>query len=247
MTEDALTSVKDLGLPVGPPLRLEEPGRCLEVLGPFLQAERIERLREVLARRTRHVTVLAERLHDEHNIAACVRSCEAFGIQDLHLVPQEDLRKKRKMSIMVSTGSHKWLSMRRHATSTEAVEHLRAQGYRIVVADPPGDHPSTSVDALCLDRPLALVIGNEREGVSPQVRALADERVHAPMAGFVESLNVSVACAVLLCQVRARLDRDLGSAALMSAADQTRLLDLWVARDVPRVGEVVTELIRRAP
>jgi len=247
MPTDLLTSVQDLGLPVGPPLHLEEPGRCLEVLGPFLQAERIERLREVLARRTRHVTVLAERLHDEHNIAACVRSCEAFGIQDLHLVAQEELKKKKKLSIMVSTGSDKWLSIYRHETSKRAVEHLREEGYRIVVADPPGEHPSTPVDRLNLEQPVALVIGNERDGVSPEVRALADERVHAPMAGFVESLNVSVACAVLLSQARRRLELDLGSDALMSASDRTKLLDLWVARDVPRVGEVVSELIRRAP
>ena len=247
MTSDVLTSVEALGLPVGPPLHLEQPGRCLEVLGPFLQAERIERLREVLARRTRHVTILAERLHDEHNIAACVRSCEAFGIQDLHLVSQEDLKKKRKLSIMVSTGSHKWLSIQRHETSRQALDHLRERGYRIVVADPPGDHPSTPIDQLDLKRPTALVIGNERDGVSPEVREMADERVHAPMAGFVESLNVSVACAVLLSQVRRRLDLDLGASALISASERTQLLDLWVARDVPRLREVVTELIRRAP
>ncbi len=238
-------SVEDLGLPTGPPLGLERPGRCLEVLGPFLQEERIQRLRDVLSRRTRHITVLAERLHDEHNIAACVRSCEAFGVQDLHLVAQEDLRKKRKMSIMVSTGSHKWLSMHRHDSPLAAVADLRSRGYRIVVADPPGDHPSTPVADLDLERPVAIVIGNEREGVSDTVRELADERVHAPMVGFVESLNVSVACAVLLSQVRSQLDLRLGATALLSQEEQEHLLDLWVARDVPRVSEVVTELIRR--
>lgn len=246
MTNEVLSSIRDLGLPVGPPLDLEQPGRALEILGPFLQPERIQRLREVLGRRTRHVTVLAELLHDEHNIAACVRSCEAFGIQDLHLVPQEDLKKKRKMSIMVSTGSHKWLSIHRHRSSQEAVEHLRTRGYRIVVADPPGDHPSVPVDQMDLSQRTAIVIGNERDGVSAALREQADGRVHAPMAGFVESLNVSVACAVLLSQARRRLDLDPNVSGDLSAVEQTLLLDLWVARDVPRVQEVVNELIRRA-
>ena len=246
MRNGALASVQDLGLPTGPPLYLERPGRALEVLGPFLKPERIERLREVLSRRTRHVTVLAERLYDEHNIAACIRSCEAFGVQDLHLVSQEELKKKRRLSVMVSTGSHKWLSIHKHKTSQLAIDQLRSDGYRIVVADPPGDHPSESVDQLDLSQRTAIVLGNERDGVSAEIRAQADGRVHAPMAGFVESLNISVACAVLLSQLRRRLDLDLGSDAMMSPSDQTKLLDLWVARDVPRVGEVVSELIRRA-
>jgi tRNA (guanosine-2'-O-)-methyltransferase len=239
-------SVEELGLPSGPPLHLERPGRPTTVLGAFLLPERIERFRTTLARRTRHLTVLADRFHDAHNIAACVRSCEAFGIQDLHLIPQDAVKKKKKMSMMVTTGSHKWLTTIRHPDAESAVLDLKRRGYRLVVADPPSAGPSTPIDELGLAQPVALVLGNERDGVSPALREAADELLHIPMAGFVESLNVSVACAVALSRLRSRLENELGPEVFLSEEERLTLLDLWVTRDVPRVAHVVAELIRRS-
>jgi tRNA (guanosine-2'-O-)-methyltransferase len=237
-------SVEELGLPGGPPLHLDRPGQPVSVLGPFLLPERIERLRSTLARRTRHVTVLADRFHDAHNIAACMRSCEAFGFQDFHLIPQDEV--KKKMSMMVTKGAHKWLTTYRHPDADSAIGDLRARGYKIVIADPPGTAPSTPMDTLDLSRPIALVLGNEHGGVGPALREAADERVHIPMAGFVESLNVSVACAVALSRLRSRVDDELGAQVFLSEIEQRALLDLWVARDVPRVAHVVAELVRRS-
>ena len=242
--EHAPLDLATLSLPLGPPLHLERPGRAVELLRPFLTPERLSRLESVLSMRTRHLTVLTDSLHDEHNIAACVRSCEAFGLQDLHVIPQEQIKRK-KLSIMVSTGSHKWVSMTRHADGHAAADALEAAGYRLVVTVPPDQGASTPLDALDVTRPIALVFGNERDGVSEALHTRAAERVHIPMSGFVESLNVSVACAITLCRLRAKMDTEVGEAALLTAEERRSLLDLWVARDVPRVADVANELIRR--
>jgi len=234
-----------LGLPVGAPLHLERPGRALELFKGFLEPERLERLRTTLARRTRHLTVVADSFHDGHNIAACVRSCEAFGIQDLHLIPQPEIKKQKRLSMMVSTGAHKWLSIVRHKSPGAAGEALHAAGYAIVIAEPLKGRGCLSVDELSLDRPVALVLGNEHDGVSAALRDQADAWTHIPTRGFVESLNVSVACAIAVSRLRSRMDTELGPEALLNADEQVALLDLWVARDVPRVRQVVQELIHR--
>lgn len=234
----------DLDLPHGPPLHLERPGRTTALLAPFLRPQRLARFREVLAARTRHLAGLLEHVHDPHNIAACVRSCDAFGLQDLHVVPQAGA--PPRLSGAVAGGSHRRVNVRTHEDAEAAVDALRRAGYRLAVTDLGGRGPIETLEEVACDGPLCVAFGNERDGISPALRAHADVRVRIPMRGFVTSFNISVAFALTTYTLRRRMDA-LPAARLALPGDYAaRILDRWVLSDMPQARAVVAELVRRA-
>jgi len=226
-------------LPQGPPLHLERPGRCAELLRPHLTEERFARMEQVLAHRTRYLAALIEHVHDPHNIAACVRSCDAAGVQDLHVVAADGgfLRVGRA----VSMGAHRWLTVHYHPTVEAAVAALRARGYRIVATDLGGPRPPTPLPEVPLDAPLCVAFGNERDGISATLREAADVRVIIPMRGFVESLNISVAFAVSLFTARMRLEASGGPPPL-AEGERLALLDRWALENVRRAPGILERL-----
>jgi tRNA (guanosine-2'-O-)-methyltransferase len=155
--------------------------------------ERFTRLKAVLDRRQPDLTVLAEDVHKSHNISAVLRTCDAVGVTELHAVsPGGDFARHR----MISGGSRKWVRVRLHRDTAEAIALLRAQDYQIVAA-----HLSdTAVDYRVPDytRATAILLGSELLGVSADAARLADTHILIPMRGLVESLNVSVAAALVL-------------------------------------------------
>jgi tRNA (guanosine-2'-O-)-methyltransferase len=178
-------------VPDSPPLPAS-PARIVAVLGPLVSPRRLARIREVAAARTLSVSVVLEQLADPHNASAILRSADAFGVQRVHVIehPAGFLAASR-----VSKGAHRWLDVARHPDATTCADHLRAQGFQLVGAA--ADGTLTPEDLARIPR-VALVVGHERHGVSDTMRAAADAMVSVPMAGFVESLNVSVATAILL-------------------------------------------------
>ena len=155
--------------------------------------DRQARLDAVLAKRQPDLTVFAENLHKPRNFSAMVRDCDAVGINEMHVLPGEDqLRTHWK----TSQGAEKWMSIRTHETSEQACTHLQSNGFRLVAA-----HLSdTAVDFRDIDytQPIALVLGTELFGVSDTTLAFVDQQISIPMMGVSQSLNVSVACAVVL-------------------------------------------------
>jgi tRNA (guanosine-2'-O-)-methyltransferase len=131
---------------------------------------------------------------DAQNVNAVLRTCEAFGVQELHAVegPMKAYDRNKK----ISQNADKWLDVRRWPGTRACLEHLRAEGFAIY-ATALGDGAGP-LEALPFGGKVALVFGNERRGVSPEALALADARYAIPMRGFVQSLNVSVAAAVSL-------------------------------------------------
>ncbi len=155
--------------------------------------ERFAKLKAVLDRRQPDLTVLAEDVHKSHNISAIVRTCDAVGVAELHAVsPGGEFTRHR----MISGGSRKWVRTCVHGDIGEAIRQLKGIGFQIVAAHFSG----VSVDYRRCDftRPTALLLGAELVGVSPRAAALADQQVFIPMRGHVQSLNVSVAAAVIL-------------------------------------------------
>jgi len=241
--DTALPLLLDRDLPVGPPLNLECAGRATELLAPFVMPERLERLRGVVARRTRRLTVLLEQVHDAHNIAACVRTCDAFGLQDLHVIPPAD--KPLRLSKLVSTGAHRWVTVHVHESLEDALHALSASGYRLAGMDVVTGETHHTPGTIALDEPLCLAFGNERDGVSDALNAAAERLVHIPMEGFVESFNVSVAVAITVARLRERIDT-LGEGAWgLGDGEKTALLDAWIVEDVPRARAVLLEISRR--
>jgi tRNA (guanosine-2'-O-)-methyltransferase len=163
--------------------------------------ERFAKLKAVLDRRQPDLTVLAEDVHKSHNISAILRTCDAVGVSELHAVsPGGEFVRHR----MISGGSRKWVRARVHGNIAEAISTLKSGGHQIVAA-----HLSpTAVDYRTVDftRPTAILLGAELLGVSAMAAAAADVHVCIPMRGLVESLNVSVAAAVLLYEAARQRD-----------------------------------------
>jgi tRNA (guanosine-2'-O-)-methyltransferase len=189
-----------------------------------LTPERRQRLDEVLSRRQPDLTVLAENLHKPRNFSAVVRSCDAVGILRVHAVP--GLAQPRH-HWHTSQGAEKWIEVQSHASVDDASAALRDQGFQLVAAHLSGE----ALDYREVDytRPTALVIGTELFGVSPAALAHADRQVCIPMLGMSQSLNVSVACAIVLYEAqRQREVAGMYAACRLDPATHARLRFEWL-------------------
>lgn len=205
----------------------------LEYLEGFLSARRLERFREILANRTRYITVALEDVYQLHNASAVIRSCDVFGVQDAHLI---EARFGRRLDKKIALGAQKWVDVFRYDTTETCIETLRRRGYRIVATSP--QKGNLSPDQLPLDRPVALFFGTEKEGLSGQVLSRADAVVGIPMVGFTESLNISVAAAILLYQLSNRL-RNSDVAWRLSEAEILGKRFDWAFKSVQSAEEIL--------
>jgi tRNA (guanosine-2'-O-)-methyltransferase len=155
--------------------------------------ERVARLDAVLARRQPDLTVFAENLHKPRNFSAIVRNCDAVGINEMHVSPGEDDVRRHWNT---SQGAEKWMNIRTHKSPEEACRHLKTNGFRLVAAHL-GDVASDYRD-VDYTQATALVLGTELFGVSDTTLSVVDQQISIPMMGVTQSLNVSVACAVVL-------------------------------------------------
>jgi tRNA (guanosine-2'-O-)-methyltransferase len=156
-------------------------------------AERVKRLDAVLAMRQPDLTVFAENLHKPRNFSAMVRNCDAVGINEMHVLPGED---SLRTHWNTSQGAEKWMRIRTHKSSGEACEYLKSNNFQLLAA-----HLSESArDYREVDytQPIALVLGTELFGVSDTTLSYVDQQISIPMMGVTQSLNVSVACAIVL-------------------------------------------------
>lgn len=176
----------------------------IELLGPYVSEERRARIAEVIAARLASVTVVLEHLHDPHNGAAAMRSCEAFGLGAMHVVPGPA---GFSFSSKVTQGCDKWIDVERHGSIGACYEALRARGFRVAAAVPGAGVP---VEELDVATPVALVFGNEHEGLTEAAAREADLPFQIPHRGFTRSLNLSVAVALSTYVVTARRRACLG-------------------------------------
>lgn len=155
--------------------------------------ERFHRIRGVLVRRQLDLTVLLENVHKPHNFAAVLRTADAVGLYQAHaVVPDRNLR----TSLVSASGADKWVDVDLYGTFAEGLETLQRRGLRILAA-----HPTpNAIDYRTVDftQPTAILFGQELDGLSVEALAAAESIIHIPMTGFVTSLNVSVAAAVVL-------------------------------------------------
>jgi tRNA (guanosine-2'-O-)-methyltransferase len=172
----------------------------------YLLPERKARIDAVVAARTRTLTVVMEAFCDPQNVNAVLRTCDAFGVQEIHVVegPMKPWDRNKK----ISQNADKWLDVVRWTSTTECLGALRRRGFAIHVTHL-GDG-SVGLAELSFAGPVALVFGNESRGVSDEALALADARYAIPMLGFSQSLNVSVAAAVSLARAVERREAQRG-------------------------------------
>lgn len=184
---------------------IELQRQLVNYLSAFMTTSRNDLFRRIASQRTRYITVVLEDIFQSHNASAVLRSCECFGIQDVHFIENKF---QYELNPDIALGSWKWLTLNRHAdttdNTTECLSKLKAQGYRIVATSP--HKQDTTPDKLNLEKgKIALVFGTELEGLSEQAFAMADEFVRIPMVGFTESFNISVSAALCIYQLTDRL------------------------------------------
>lgn len=175
--------------------------KLLEHLQGLLTQRRIDLFEKVLTQRTDHFTVVAQDVYQLHNTSAVVRSCDVFGIQNLHII-EENL--PRRIDKEIAMGAQKWVDVHRYNTSRECLHELRQQCYQIVATTPHNN--STMLADFDISKPSAIFFGTEQNGLSEEILREADASIKIPMYGFTESLNISVSAAIILQSLREKLD-----------------------------------------
>ncbi len=176
----------------------------LEYVLQFLSDNKQDLFHEIIEQRTRYATVVLEDLYQPHNASAVMRSCDCFGIQDVHVIEK---RNKWSTSPDVEQGSSKWINIKRYNTpgknnTIECLQTLKGKGYKLVATTP---HTEMTINTLPIDEPVALIFGTEKSGVSSDVLDQSDYHIKIPMYGFTESFNISVAAAICMHTIRERL------------------------------------------
>lgn len=204
--------------------------QIIAALEPLVLPERRERIRRTLASRLTDVAVVMDRPHDPHNGAAVLRSCDAFGVQSVHIVSGHQ---PFLVSKIVTRRAERWLDIHEHRTPEAVLVPLVADGFQLVTTHPRGE---LLPEDLATIPKLALVFGNEHWGVDERFVRAAGRSVRIPMRGFVESLNLSVSAAILL---HAAVHDRPGS---LSPHDQERLYARGLYQTVKRADQVLASL-----
>ena len=208
----------------------------LGFLSQFITEERKRRFEEVLSYRTRHVTVVLEDIFQPHNASAVLRSCDLRGIQDVHIVENNY---QYDVNPDVVMGSTKWLNLHQYNkvefNTPEVFAHLREKGYRIVATCPHRD--DFTPETLPLDKPVALVFGTEKLGLSDYAVENADMHIRIPMFGFTESYNISVSAALLVYSLTNRLHESDGLDWHLTDEEKDELRLEWTRRTLTRVRQ----------
>jgi len=192
-----------------------------------VKKERVQRMREITRKRQFGLRVVLEDLENPRNISAICRTCDAVGVQFLHVIHrgvQPIVLDKRS-----SAGSHQWLTVIQHPSIEDCIAELRSLGFRIYATHvDPTAKEFTQVD---YTGRVAIVLGNEGHGVSEAARSLADERIVIPQVGFVNSLNVAAAAAIILYEAfKQRRAAGLYDQPELSEREQDELVQLWLSR-----------------
>jgi tRNA (guanosine-2'-O-)-methyltransferase len=186
---------------------------------------RLEKLKRVLQRRQPDLTVVMENIHDPHNVSAVLRSCDAVGVMRVELL--YNVEKFPRIGKKSSSSANKWLQCRKHKTVAECYDRLRAEGFTIYATHLASD--AVSLFDLDLTQKVALVFGNEHRGVSDEAAKLADGNFIIPMVGMIQSLNISVACAVSLYEaMRQRLAAGAYNTPKLSPDELRSLIEVWL-------------------
>lgn len=172
----------------------------LEYLEGFITENRKDKFISVLNQRTNHFTVAIEDVFQLHNTSAVMRSCEVFGVQNLHVIEQTF---GKKIDKEIAMGAQKWVDVNRYNNSEACITMLKEKGYQIIATTP--HENDCLLDDFDITRSSALFFGTERLGLSEDIIAQADGFLKIPMNGFTESLNISVSAAIILQNLMSRL------------------------------------------
>ena len=205
----------------------------LEFLESYLTENRKNRFKEVLSQRTKHFTVAVEDVYQLHNTSAVIRSCDVFGIQDVHIIEEVNVK---KIDREIAMGAQKWVDVHRYHTTKDCVNRLKARGYQIVATSPHAE--DSNLNDFDVLKPSCFFFGRETEGLSDTVLDNADIQIKIPMVGFTESLNISVATAIILQDLTTRLRNSQVNWAL-TAEEKDMLRFDWCKKSINNVDRII--------
>ncbi len=176
----------------------------LNFLESFISENKKNLFNRIIEYRTRYITVVLEDIYQPHNASAVLRTCDCFGVQDVHIIENRNIY---EVNPDVALGSSKWLTLEKYNTAknntVDTINKLKSKGYKIVATTPhKNDTPLSQLD---LSKKTALLFGTELKGLSDIALENADAFVKIPMVGFTESFNISVSAAIILHQLTEKL------------------------------------------
>ncbi len=204
----------------------------LEHLSTFLTENRLAQFNKIIENRTHYITVVLEDIYQAQNASAVLRTCDCFGIQNVHIIENQN---KFQVDTEVALGSSKWLTLHsyneKQNNSLEAIRTLKSQGYRIVATSPHINEqklPDFDISA----GKTALVFGSELPGISAIIKNEADEFLKIPMYGFTESFNISVSAAVILYDITEKMRKNAQLAWQLTDDEKIELKIQWIRKSV---------------
>jgi len=177
----------------------------ISFLSGFITEKRLGRIEEILAQRTRYLTVVVEDIYQSQNASAVLRTCECFGVQDIHIIENYN---SYTINPMVLKGSDQWLTIKRYNqsgnNSIEALHRLKSEGYRIIATSLQDE--SVALSDFDVERgKCAIIFGNEHQGISDDVMKQADECLKISMCGFTQSFNISVSAGIIISHLTGKI------------------------------------------
>ncbi|PWH86899.1 TrmH family RNA methyltransferase [Brumimicrobium oceani] len=218
--------------------------KLLKALYSIITPAKIEKFERIAAERTKHVTVAVENLYQEHNASAVMRSCDCFGIQDLHIIESDNVFNVNKD---IALGAGQWVNDYHYTDklypTTNCIQSLKDRGYKIAATTPHTD--AYTINTVPIDEPIAFLFGTEQTGLSEKALDLADYYVKIPMVGFTESFNISVSAALTINTIRTRLEAQSDLNWKLSHEEQTKLKIEWCKKIIKNSDNVVKDFMRR--
>lgn len=216
----------------------------ISILSEYISQQRRERMETVLAWRTRYITVLLENIYQSQNASAVLRTCDCFGIQDVHVIENTNLY---QINPMVVKGSDQWLNIHKfnqaENNSLYAVKYLKSNGYRII-ATRLNDESVSLTDFDLSKGKCALVFGNEHQGVSDIILQEADEYLKIPMHGFTQSLNISVSAGIILSYLTQEIQK-IDIEWSLPPKEKNALLSEWLKKTIKDSELILQQSVRK--
>lgn len=223
-----------------------QPNRKIHYLDLIQKAERIltterqKKIRKVAAERCFAVQVVLENIYDRGNASAVMRTAEALGFTQFNMI---ETGEKFKNANRVTQGAEKWIDVNKWKSTRDCIQSLKKKGYQIVVTHL--DEKAKSISEVDFSKPTAFVLGNEKDGISPEMIDLSDHKVIIPMSGFVQSFNISVAGALGLYHIYQDRMRRLGKSADVSVEQSEILTAEYYARTIESLDKQIDVWLER--
>jgi tRNA (guanosine-2'-O-)-methyltransferase len=224
-------------------LSLQQKKALITYLSGFVTENRLKRFDEVIEKRLNHLQIVVEDLYQGHNASAVIRSCDCFGVQYVHFI---EGRNTLKVNEEIALGAGSWVSVQKYKAhennSAACLRGLKEKGFRIVATTPHTN--DCTIDQLPVDKKLALVFGTEKEGITDEVKALADEFVSIPMYGFTESFNISVSAALCMYELTTRIRSEVKNCYL-NEDEKTEVLYTWLCNSIDKSDLIIKKYFEK--